>query len=165
MTQQEDREELNEDEQKILMWCDEKKVEPTPVNVIQAMYALHYADWIGGDEIAPMCEPCSEPNLQGDTMSKDNMKSKLIWRLKQLLPLTYWTKYQMGDQPRFTIWRMWFGHCFDVVDIPVQSSEPQSGRQISRSLWSELRRGGPVAGTASSATGHIPRHRTVAKSG
>ena len=59
MTQQEDRESLDRIEQEILTWCDEKKVEPTPVNVIQAMFVLHYADWLcgDGDTIAPMCDP------------------------------------------------------------------------------------------------------------
>lgn len=46
------------------------------------------------------------------------------WAFKQLLPLSYWTKYRVADgsergQLRLAIWRMWFGRCFDVVDVPV----------------------------------------------
>lgn len=66
--------------------------------------------------------------------------SKLIWRLKQLLPLTYWTTYQMDTgQPRFVIWRMWFGRCFNVVDVPVSSGRP-SGRDVAQVIRNELRR-------------------------
>lgn len=110
MTQQEeDREALDKIEQEILTWCSEKKVESTPVNVIQAMFDLYYADWLGGPTLNPTCNPS-----QGDTMSK------LIWRVKQLLPLAYWTKYRTeSGQPRFAIWRMWMGRCFNVVDVPV----------------------------------------------
>ena len=28
----------------------------TPRNVIQAMFSLFYADWVGGDELAPTCD-------------------------------------------------------------------------------------------------------------
>ncbi|MHC4702438.1 MAG: hypothetical protein ACYTFQ_17885 [Planctomycetota bacterium] len=49
----------------------------------------------------------------------------MLWYLKQLLPLTYWTTCTLpggGTEPAgkyFTIWRMWFGRCFSVVRIPV----------------------------------------------
>ena len=45
---------------------------------------------------------------------------RVMWSLKQLLPLAYWTKYRTeSGERRFAIWRMWFGRCFDVVDVPV----------------------------------------------
>lgn len=48
------------------------------------------------------------------------MKSKLIWSLKQLVPLTYRTRYSDGSgQRRFVVWRMWFGRCFDVEDVAL----------------------------------------------
>ena len=49
--------------------------------------------------------------------------NKLIWYLKQLLPLTYWSVYQEEDKESglykkyFTIWRMWFGKVFDAITI------------------------------------------------
>ena len=57
MTQQRDREELDKIEQEILTCCSEKKIETTPVNVIQAMFVLGYADWVCGDYITPECDP------------------------------------------------------------------------------------------------------------
>lgn len=52
--------------------------------------------------------------------------AKVVWYLKQLLPLTYWTTYREGgvDGPRrLAIWRMWLGRCFDVLDVPVVEAE------------------------------------------
>lgn len=46
--------------------------------------------------------------------------NKLIWYLKQLLPLQYVSEYiemsKQGkdDQRKLTIWRMWFGMSFNV---------------------------------------------------
>ncbi len=45
--------------------------------------------------------------------------SKLWWSLKQLLPLTYWTRYGDSTGSHFVIWRMWFGRSFSVIDIPL----------------------------------------------
>lgn len=45
--------------------------------------------------------------------------SKLSWAVKQLLPLTYWTRYEQSGEHRFVIWRMWFGRCFDVTDVRI----------------------------------------------
>jgi hypothetical protein len=41
------------------------------------------------------------------------------WYLKQLLPLAYWTRYVEDGRTHFVAWRMWFGRCFDVVDVVV----------------------------------------------
>lgn len=53
-------------------------------------------------------------------LTKGNGLSKVVWYLRQLLPLTYWSKYRDAhDQRHFCIWRMWFGRCFDVTDVIV----------------------------------------------
>jgi hypothetical protein len=46
--------------------------------------------------------------------------SKLKWCLKQLLPLTYWTKVtrirENEGKEVFIIWKMWLGRCYNVVE-------------------------------------------------
>ena len=45
---------------------------------------------------------------------------KIVWYFKQLLPLTYRSRYRDSDGRRhFTVWRMWGGRCFDVEDVVV----------------------------------------------
>lgn len=44
---------------------------------------------------------------------------KITWYLKQLLPLTYRTTYGRDGRQHFTVWRMWFGRCFDIDDVVV----------------------------------------------
>ncbi len=42
------------------------------------------------------------------------MMSRIVWCIRQLLPLTYRSHY--GDesgQKYFAVWRMWFGRVFD----------------------------------------------------
>ena len=44
-----------------------EQLRPHPVttrNVVHAMFDLHYADWLGGDEITPTCdyESCEDRN-------------------------------------------------------------------------------------------------------
>ncbi len=48
------------------------------------------------------------------------MFDKLIWYLRQLLPLTYRTRYgdETGNQ-HFVVWNMWFGHQYNVEDVIV----------------------------------------------
>lgn len=44
--------------------------------------------------------------------------NNLIWHLKQLFPLTYRSTYgDSAGRRHFTVWRMWFGRCFDVHDV------------------------------------------------
>jgi len=43
----------------------------------------------------------------------------MIWYLKQLLPLTYRTKYGENEETHFVVWKMWFGRCFDIDDYVV----------------------------------------------
>ena len=43
--------------------------------------------------------------------------NKLIWYLKQLLPLKYQTFYGENGQKHFTTWNMFLGRCFNIVDV------------------------------------------------
>jgi hypothetical protein len=43
----------------------------------------------------------------------------IIWYLKQLLPLSYWTTYLRNGKKYFVIWRMWFGKSFDIVEFEI----------------------------------------------
>jgi len=45
--------------------------------------------------------------------------NKLVWYLKQLLPLTYRTTYEEKGKQHFAVWRMWWGWCFDIDDVVV----------------------------------------------
>lgn len=46
--------------------------------------------------------------------------NRFKWYLKQLLPLTYRSRYRTSDgERRFCVWRMWFGRCFAVEDVAV----------------------------------------------
>lgn len=45
--------------------------------------------------------------------------NKLIWALKQLLPLTYRSFYTEAGRTHFCVWRMWLGRCFDIDDVIV----------------------------------------------
>lgn len=47
-------------------------------------------------------------------------RSRLVWYLKQLFPLTYRTTYTEAGVRHFTVWRMWLGRCFDVDDVVIQ---------------------------------------------
>jgi hypothetical protein len=48
-------------------------------------------------------------------MSKD----RLIWYLRQLLPLHYRTMYWENGRKHFVVWRMWLGNCFAIDDVVV----------------------------------------------
>ena len=49
----------------------------------------------------------------------NKIMNKIIWYLKQLLPLTYRTTYSCDHVRRFVVWRMWFGRCFDIDDYAI----------------------------------------------
>lgn len=50
------------------------------------------------------------------------MKNKIIWYIKQLLPLTYRTEYKTEDGQRwYTVWNMWFGKSFNQDLIKLES--------------------------------------------
>lgn len=45
---------------------------------------------------------------------------KILYMLKQLFPLTYWTIYKTPDAKKhFVIWRQWFGKIYNKIDISV----------------------------------------------
>jgi len=46
--------------------------------------------------------------------------ARIVWWLRQLLPLIYRTYYadELGNVP-FAVWRMWFGRCFAIDDVVV----------------------------------------------
>ena len=40
------------------------------------------------------------------------------WYVRQILPLTYRSHYvEMNGKKYFTVWRMWFGRCFDIDKV------------------------------------------------
>ena len=47
------------------------------------------------------------------------MKTRIIWLLRQLLPLTYRSHYKHGKKKMFCVWKMWFGRCFDIEEFQV----------------------------------------------
>jgi hypothetical protein len=42
---------------------------------------------------------------------------KIIWGIKQLLPLTYRSHFTRGKKKIFSVWRMWFGKVFDHEEV------------------------------------------------
>ena len=46
---------------------------------------------------------------------------RIKWYFKQLLPLTYVTEYTENERRVVTVWRMWFGHCFNIREWEVAS--------------------------------------------
>lgn len=44
---------------------------------------------------------------------------KIVWYLKQALPLTYRTFYGENSARHFVVWRMWLGRCFDITDVRI----------------------------------------------
>ena len=43
----------------------------------------------------------------------------MIWKLKQLLPLTYRSIYTEEGRTHFCVWKMWLGRCYAIDDILV----------------------------------------------
>jgi len=46
--------------------------------------------------------------------------NKLLWYLKQLLPLKYDTTYGQDDKKYVSIWNMWFGKCFSIKQYELK---------------------------------------------
>jgi len=44
---------------------------------------------------------------------------RAIWYLKQLVPLTYRSRYSDARGKHLCVWRMWMGRCFDVDDVVI----------------------------------------------
>ena len=55
---------------------------------------------------------------------KPRMKGTgIVWYLKQLLPLTYRSRYAEGGKEIFCVWNMWFGRCFNVESYEVKGEQ------------------------------------------
>lgn len=47
-------------------------------------------------------------------------KNRRVWRLRQLLPLTYRTTYRTLDgREHFAVWRMFLGKVFDHSEVTI----------------------------------------------
>lgn len=55
MPEQTEEEHLGEIRDAIYAYLRERKAPPTCRNIIQAMFEMHYADWIGYDSCVPTC--------------------------------------------------------------------------------------------------------------
>jgi len=43
------------------------------------------------------------------------------WYIKQLLPLTYRSKYRdCNNNKHFCVWNMWMGKCYNIDDIIIK---------------------------------------------
>jgi hypothetical protein len=40
--------------------------------------------------------------------------NRILWNVKQLLPLSYVSYYGEHDASYVCVWRMWFGRCFNI---------------------------------------------------
>lgn len=43
--------------------------------------------------------------------------NKIIWFIKQILPLTYRSHYIQDGKKHFSVWNMWFGKCYNKEDV------------------------------------------------
>jgi len=41
-------------------------------------------------------------------------KASLRWYVKQLLPLTYVSRYHQEGRWKLAVWKMWFGRCYKI---------------------------------------------------
>ncbi len=46
---------------------------------------------------------------------------KILWRLKQMLPLTYVSEYTEGGNRQVCVWKMWFGRSFSIRRWDIKS--------------------------------------------
>jgi len=52
------------------------------------------------------------------------MKNRLIWYIKQLLPLRYESTYSKdGINKEHCVWQMWFGKCFNMETFSIKGDE------------------------------------------
>ena len=70
--------------------------------------------WFGRRPFYPTVKALSPESVAVLGKSKMN---KLIWTLKQLVPLTYRSHYEKDGAHHFCVWRMWMGKCFDIDDV------------------------------------------------
>ena len=45
---------------------------------------------------------------------------RIVWWLRQLLPLAYVSRYKAGGEQHFAAWKMWLGRCYAVRDVVVK---------------------------------------------
>lgn len=45
---------------------------------------------------------------------------KLLWYLKQLLPLIYYSVYRVDGKKMFCIWRMWLGKSYHIEEFEIK---------------------------------------------
>jgi hypothetical protein len=46
---------------------------------------------------------------------------RIVWHLRQLIPLHYRTRYIEEGKEHFVVWQMWMGRCFAIDDVIVGS--------------------------------------------
>lgn len=44
---------------------------------------------------------------------------RIVWLLRQLLPLTYRSHFHIEGQHYFAVWRMWLGRTFDMEYLQI----------------------------------------------
>ena len=44
----------------------------------------------------------------------------MLWYLRQLLPLSYRTRYVENGERHYVKWRMWLGRCYHIYDVVVK---------------------------------------------
>lgn len=85
---------------------------PSPLRTKGAVSAVRYrthAGWLIGS-IRPLIPKYAE----------DGSMERLVWSLKQLLPLTYRTEYGDAEgRQHFVVWNMWLGRCYRIDDVIV----------------------------------------------
>ena len=62
-------------------------------------------------------------NFIADYPEKPKHGTGIKWYLKQLLPLTYRSRYAEGGKEIFCVWNMWFGRCFNVESYEVKGEQ------------------------------------------
>lgn len=45
--------------------------------------------------------------------------NKIIWLLKQSLPLTYRSEYYEEGKNKFSVFKMWFGKCYNIDTFEI----------------------------------------------
>ena len=53
------------------------------------------------------------------------LKSKIVWSLKQLFPLTYRSHYEQGNKKMFSVFKMWLGKTYKHEAFCIGFVEPE----------------------------------------
>jgi hypothetical protein len=55
------------------------------------------------------------------------MFERIKWYIKQILPLTYRTKYRCSEgHQHYTVWNMWLGRSYNMDDVVVREINQMS---------------------------------------